>query len=74
MGLVGTLLGIIGFGFGIPIGILFGYAFFIFCNPGDVQVMCCFLSLYSNNLKESQSGDVVIDLLLSSNPDVELRE
>ncbi|XP_020598004.1 synaptotagmin-3-like, partial [Phalaenopsis equestris] len=37
MGLVGTILGIIGFGFGIPIGIMIGYFFFIFCNPGVVQ-------------------------------------
>lgn len=37
MGFVGTLLGIIGFGFGIPIGLLAGYFFFIFFNPRDVQ-------------------------------------
>ncbi|KAL0912982.1 hypothetical protein M5K25_016407 [Dendrobium thyrsiflorum] len=37
MGLVGTLLGIIGFGFGIPIGLLVGYFFFIIYNPEDVK-------------------------------------
>ncbi|KAI0499734.1 hypothetical protein KFK09_017942 [Dendrobium nobile] len=37
MGLVGTLLGIIGFGFGIPIGLLVGYFFFIIYSPRDVK-------------------------------------
>ncbi|KAG0484529.1 hypothetical protein HPP92_008429 [Vanilla planifolia] len=37
MGFVGTLLGVIGFGFGIPIGLVVGYFLYIFFNPVDVQ-------------------------------------
>ncbi|XP_072986888.1 synaptotagmin-3-like isoform X1 [Typha latifolia] len=36
MGVVSTVLGIIGFGFGLPIGILVGYFIFIYFRPRDV--------------------------------------
>ncbi|XP_077252885.1 synaptotagmin-3-like isoform X3 [Tasmannia lanceolata] len=37
MGFVHSFLGLIGFGFGIPIGILLGYFMFIYFNPIDVK-------------------------------------
>ncbi|XVF76392.1 hypothetical protein PTKIN_Ptkin13bG0262900 [Pterospermum kingtungense] len=37
MGLVGCLLGIIGFGFGLPIGLLIGFLIFIYNEPADVK-------------------------------------
>ncbi|XP_021289596.1 synaptotagmin-3-like isoform X3 [Herrania umbratica] len=37
MGLVGCLLGIIGFGIGVPIGILIGFLLFIYKEPADVK-------------------------------------
>jgi hypothetical protein len=40
MGFLGTLLGIIGFGIGIPVGLLLGFFLFIYVKPGDdVKVM-----------------------------------
>ncbi|KAM7531731.1 hypothetical protein LguiB_035141 [Lonicera macranthoides] len=37
MGFVGILLGIIGFGIGIPIGLLLGFVIFIYFEPRDVK-------------------------------------
>ncbi|KAG1353925.1 synaptotagmin-3 [Cocos nucifera] len=37
MGFVGTILGIVGFGFGVPIGILLGYFLYIYFQPTDVE-------------------------------------
>ncbi|KAB1223741.1 Synaptotagmin-3 [Morella rubra] len=37
MGFVGSLLGIIGFGIGIPLGLLLGFFLFIYIKPGDVK-------------------------------------
>ncbi|XP_038972380.1 synaptotagmin-3-like isoform X2 [Phoenix dactylifera] len=37
MGFVGTFLGIVGFGFGVPIGILLGYFLYIYFQPTDVE-------------------------------------
>lgn len=39
MGFVSSLFGIIGFGIGIPIGLLLGYFIFIYFEPGDVNVI-----------------------------------
>lgn len=39
MGFVGSLLGIIGFGIGIPLGLLLGFFLFIYIKPGDVKVI-----------------------------------
>lgn len=36
MGLLGTLVGIIGFGIGVPIGLVLGYLIFIYFGPQDV--------------------------------------
>lgn len=36
MGSVDSLLGIIGFGFGIPIGIVVGFLVFIYFEPRDL--------------------------------------
>ena len=38
MGFLGSLLGIIGFGIGIPLGLLLGFLLFIYVEPGDVKV------------------------------------
>ncbi|XP_057983473.1 synaptotagmin-3-like isoform X2 [Malania oleifera] len=37
MGFVSSLLGIIGFGLGIPFGLLFGFFFFMYCEPRNVK-------------------------------------
>ncbi|KAK6290281.1 hypothetical protein POUND7_001822 [Theobroma cacao] len=37
MGLVGCLLGIIGFGIGVPIGLFIGFLLFIYKEPADVK-------------------------------------
>ncbi|XP_010253732.1 PREDICTED: synaptotagmin-3 [Nelumbo nucifera] len=37
MGFLNCLLGIIGFGIGIPVGLLVGYFLFIYSEPGDVK-------------------------------------
>ncbi|KAM7254346.1 hypothetical protein ACFE04_032028 [Oxalis oulophora] len=37
MGFVGTLLGIFGFGIGLPIGILVGFYFFLYSKPKPIQ-------------------------------------
>ncbi|GMY14757.1 synaptotagmin-3-like isoform X2 [Fagus crenata] len=37
MGFLGSLLGIIGFGIGIPVGLLLGFFLFIYVEPGDVE-------------------------------------
>ncbi|XP_026660959.2 synaptotagmin-3-like isoform X2 [Phoenix dactylifera] len=37
MGFVGTFLGIVGFGFGVPIGIILGYFLYIYFQPTDVE-------------------------------------
>jgi hypothetical protein len=39
MGFLGSLLGIIGFGIGIPVGLLLGFFLFIYVEPGDVEVI-----------------------------------
>lgn len=38
MGFVSTLLGIIGFGIGIPLGLVMGFFFFIYSKPDEVKV------------------------------------
>jgi len=43
MGLLSTILGVVGFGFGSCIGVVIGYFFFIFKQPSDVKV-CISLS------------------------------
>ncbi|XP_050243045.1 synaptotagmin-3-like isoform X2 [Quercus robur] len=37
MGFLGSLLGIIGFGIGIPLGLLLGFLLFIYVEPGEVK-------------------------------------
>ncbi|KAH7841002.1 hypothetical protein Vadar_024391 [Vaccinium darrowii] len=37
MGFVSTVLGILGFGIGLPLGILIGFYFFVFSKPKDVE-------------------------------------
>lgn len=37
MGFVSTLLGIIGFGIGIPLGLVMGFFFFIYSKPDEVK-------------------------------------
>lgn len=39
MGLLSTILGILGFGIGIPIGLLVGFFLFMYDMPKDVEVM-----------------------------------
>ena len=38
MGFFSTLLGIIGFGIGIPLGLVMGFFLFIFSKPDKVKV------------------------------------
>lgn len=38
MGFLSTLLDIVGFGIGIPIGLLVGFFLFVYSQPKDVQV------------------------------------
>jgi hypothetical protein len=45
MGVVSTVLGFSGFGFGFTAGIVIGYYFFIYFQPTDVKVEI-FLPLY----------------------------
>lgn len=45
MGFLSTFLGILGFGIGVPIGLLLGFFLFVYDVPDDVEVM---LSLFSS--------------------------
>jgi hypothetical protein len=45
MGVISTLLGLSGFGFGFSVGIVIGYFLFIYVQPTDVKV-CTFLLLF----------------------------
>jgi hypothetical protein len=38
MGVISTVLGFFGFGFGLSAGIVIGYFFFIYVQPTDVKV------------------------------------
>lgn len=38
MGVLSTIAGFLGFGFGIPLGLVIGYYLFIYFQPLDVQV------------------------------------
>lgn len=38
MGFLSTLLGVVGFGAGLPLGLVLGYFIFIYSEPSDVQV------------------------------------
>jgi len=38
MGFLSTFLGIIGFGIGVPLGLLIGFFFFIYSEAKDVKV------------------------------------
>jgi hypothetical protein len=38
MGIVSTILGLIGFGWGISLGLVVGYFLFIYMQPTDVKV------------------------------------
>lgn len=37
MGLLSSLLGVLGYGIGLPIGLLIGFYIFIYCEPSDVE-------------------------------------
>lgn len=39
MGFVGTFVGILGFGIGLPIGLVVGFFLFIYSKPKEVEVM-----------------------------------
>lgn len=39
MGIVGTILALVGFGWGMSIGLGIGYFLFIYMQPAEVQVM-----------------------------------
>jgi len=44
MGIISTILGVIGFGFGTTIGIVIGYYLFIYFQSTDVEA--CFFYLF----------------------------
>jgi hypothetical protein len=45
MGIVSTMLGVVGFGWGLSLGLVVGYFVFIYFQPNDVKVMRCCYSL-----------------------------
>jgi hypothetical protein len=46
MGIVSTVLGFSGFGFGFSAGIVIGYFIFIYVQPTDVKVEIFFCSFF----------------------------
>uniref|UniRef100_A0A2P2JKP4 Uncharacterized protein n=1 Tax=Rhizophora mucronata TaxID=61149 RepID=A0A2P2JKP4_RHIMU len=38
MGFFSTFLGVLGFGFGLPVGLLLGFFLFVYSHPKDVKV------------------------------------
>ncbi|KAK4432450.1 Synaptotagmin-3 [Sesamum alatum] len=70
MGILGSLLGIIGFGIGIPIGLFLGFFMFIYFSPTDVKKERVMRSL--DNIDLNSMIDVVPELpLWVMNPDYE---
>jgi hypothetical protein len=45
MGIVTTVLGLVGFGWGFALGLVLGYFIFIYLQPNDVKVLLPPLSL-----------------------------
>jgi hypothetical protein len=43
MGIVTTVLGLVGFGWGFALGLVLGYFIFIYLQPNDVKVLLLFL-------------------------------
>ncbi len=43
MGIVTTVLGLVGFGWGVALGLVLGYFIFIYLQPNDVKVLLLFL-------------------------------
>lgn len=41
MGLLSSLLGVIGFGIGLPIGLFIGFYLFVYSESEDVEVIMC---------------------------------
>lgn len=42
MGIISTIMGVFGFGFGITVGLVVGYFLFIYYQPTDVKVRLFF--------------------------------
>lgn len=45
MGFVSSFLGILGFGIGLPLGLLVGFFFFIYSKPNEPEV-CLYIYIY----------------------------
>ncbi|KAL0344639.1 UNVERIFIED_CONTAM: Synaptotagmin-3 [Sesamum radiatum] len=70
MGILGSLLGIVGFGIGIPVGLFLGFFMFIYFRPRDVKKEHAMRSL--NSIDLNSMIDLVPELpLWVMNPDYE---
>lgn len=72
MGILGSLLGILGFGVGISIGLIVGYFLFIYFEPTDVKLQDYPESTAFDEIEPNTLVDLLPELpLWVMNPDYE---
>jgi hypothetical protein len=72
MGLLSTVMGVVGFGWGISLGLVVGYFVFIYLQSTDVKARCSLslsllLRLFTGSCDSKEEIDVLAVLSFSSN-------